>query len=60
MSIDPVILFFLLGVLARLVKSDLRMPEPIYEALSIYLLLALGLKGGVELARHANRSMRRR
>ena len=52
MSIDPVILFFLLGVLARLVKSDLRMPEPIYEALSIYLLLALGLKGGVELARH--------
>ncbi len=52
MSIDPVILFFLLGIIARLVKSDLRLPEPIYEALSVYLLLALGLKGGVELARH--------
>ena len=52
MSIDPVILFFLLGIVARLVKSDLRLPEPIYEALSVYLLLALGLKGGVELARH--------
>ena len=52
MSIDPVILFFLLGIIARLVKSDLRLPEPIYEALSVYLLLALGLKGGMELARH--------
>ena len=50
--VDPVILFFLLGIVARLVKSDLRLPEPIYEALSVYLLLALGLKGGVELARH--------
>ncbi len=52
MSIDPVVLFFLLGITARLVRSDLRLPEPIYEALSVYLLLALGLKGGVELARH--------
>lgn len=52
MSIDPVVLFFLLGIVARLIKSDLRLPEPIYEALSVYLLLALGLKGGVELARH--------
>ncbi|MBL8385806.1 MAG: sodium-dependent bicarbonate transport family permease [Burkholderiales bacterium] len=52
MSLDPVILFFLLGILARLVRSDLRLPEPLYEALSVYLLLALGLKGGVELARH--------
>jgi len=52
MSIDPVIPFFLLGILARLLKSDLRLPEALYEALSVYLLLALGLKGGVELARH--------
>jgi len=48
---DPVVLFFLLGVLARLARSDLRVPEPLYDALSIYLLLALGLKGGAELAR---------
>ena len=43
MSIDPVIPFFLLGILARLLKSDLRLPEALYEALSVYLLLALGL-----------------
>ncbi len=52
MTLDPVILFFLLGLAARLLKSDLRLPEPIYEALSVYLLLALGLKGGIELARY--------
>jgi len=48
--IDVVVLFFLLGVLARLVKSDLRLPEALYETLSIYLLLAIGLKGGIELS----------
>jgi hypothetical protein len=56
-TIDPVVLFFLLGIVARLVRSDLRLPEPIYEALSVYLLLALGLKGGVELARHATAAL---
>ncbi len=49
---DPVVLFFLLGVAARLLKSDLKLPEALYETLSIYLLLAIGLKGGVELAKH--------
>ena len=49
--LDVVVLFFLLGVFARLVKSDLRLPEPLYETLSIYLLLAIGLKGGVELSK---------
>lgn len=49
--IDVVVLFFLLGVFARLVKSDLRMPEALYETLSIYLLLAIGLKGGIELSK---------
>lgn len=47
---DPVVLFFILGVAARLLRSDLRVPEPLYDALSIYLLLALGLKGGTQLA----------
>jgi hypothetical protein len=50
MSLDPVILFFALGVLARLAKSDLRLPEALYETLSIYLLVAIGLKGGAQLA----------
>ena len=49
--LDVVVYFFLLGVLARLVKSDLRLPEALYETLSIYLLLAIGLKGGIELSR---------
>ena len=49
--IDVVIFFFILGVIARLAKSDLRLPEALYETLSIYLLLAIGLKGGIELSR---------
>ncbi|MBS1163915.1 MAG: permease [Burkholderiaceae bacterium] len=49
--IDVVVYFFLLGLVARLVKSDLRLPEALYETLSIYLLLAIGLKGGIELSR---------
>lgn len=46
---DPVILFFLLGLVAGLARSDLRLPPAIYELLSILLLLTIGLKGGVEL-----------
>jgi uncharacterized protein len=51
--LDPLVLFFALGFIARLAKSDLRLPESLYEALSIYLLLAIGLKGGVEIARQS-------
>ncbi len=50
--IEPVILFFLLGALAGFVRSDLKIPGILYESLSIFLLLAIGLKGGVELARY--------
>jgi hypothetical protein len=49
---EPVVLFFLLGVIAGLSRSDLKLPAAVYEALSVYLLLAIGLKGGVELAKH--------
>ncbi|WP_404382965.1 sodium-dependent bicarbonate transport family permease [Caenispirillum salinarum] len=48
--VDPVILFFVLGVAAGLMRADLRLPAPVYEFLSFLLLLAIGLKGGVELA----------
>jgi len=48
---DAVVLFFVLGVAAGLAKSDLKLPPALYDALSIYLLLAIGLKGGVELAK---------
>jgi hypothetical protein len=50
-SLDPVILFFLLGLIAGLARSELRLPAAIYDFLSIALLLAIGLKGGVELAK---------
>lgn len=48
--LSPAILSFALGIVATLVRSDLRFPEPLYQALSIYLLLAIGLKGGAALA----------
>ncbi len=52
-ALDPVILFFLVGAAAGLARSDLRIPSAIYDFLSIYLLLAIGLKGGVELAQYS-------
>ena len=48
---DPVIWFFALGLVAGLAKSDLRMPPAVYDLLSMLLLLTIGLKGGVELAK---------
>lgn len=48
--LSPMALAFLLGIIATLVRSDLRIPDALYSALSIYLLLAIGLKGGAELA----------
>ncbi len=50
MTLDPVVLFFLLGVIGGLLKSDLELPKPFLEALTIFLLIALGLKGGVAIA----------
>lgn len=47
---DPAILFFLFGVLAGLAKSNLEIPQPISKFLSLYLLMALGLKGGFALS----------
>jgi uncharacterized protein len=48
---SPAVLAFVLGMLAVAVKSDLRMPDALYSSLTIYLLLAIGLKGGVELSK---------
>ncbi len=55
--IDAVVLFFILGVIARLGKSDLKLPQALYEALSVYLLLAIGLKGGIELNKQSLTAM---
>lgn len=48
--ISPVVLSFALGMIARAVRSDLEIPSAVYQALSIYLLFAIGLKGGVALS----------
>ncbi|MFY8044658.1 MAG: sodium-dependent bicarbonate transport family permease [Rhodoferax sp.] len=50
MGIDPVVGFFVLGVVAGLLGSDLKLSSGLYETLTIYLLLAIGLKGGFELS----------
>ncbi|HYO44773.1 MAG TPA: sodium-dependent bicarbonate transport family permease [Candidatus Limnocylindrales bacterium] len=48
--LSPVVLAFVLGALATRLGSDLRVPDALYESLSLYLLLAIGLKGGVALS----------
>lgn len=48
---SPVVLAFVLGIIVKLIKSDLDFPKPLYQSISIYLLLAIGLKGGVELSK---------
>ena len=57
MGLDPVVLFFLFGLIAGLVKSELKLPPALYETLSILLLLAIGLHGGVELAEQASAAL---
>ena len=47
--VSPPVLAFVLGLLAVSIKSDLRLPEAFYQAISIYLLLGIGIKGGVAL-----------
>jgi hypothetical protein len=49
--LDPAILFFVFGLLAGVIRSNLEIPAPIARFLSLYLLMALGLKGGFALAR---------
>ena len=48
--VDPAILFFVFGVFAGAVRSNLEIPKSIAKFLSLYLLMALGLKGGFALA----------
>lgn len=49
--LDPAILFFVFGLVAGALRSNLQIPEPIVKFLSLYLLMALGLKGGFALAK---------
>lgn len=47
--LDPAVLFFVFGILAGTVGSNLRIPDQISKFLGLYLLMALGIKGGVAL-----------
>ncbi len=47
--LNPPILFFFLGMLAVFCKSDLEIPAPLPKLFSLYLLVAIGFKGGYEL-----------
>ena len=55
---SPVVLAFALGLFARAVRSDLEIPNQIQTYLSIFLLLAIGLKGGVRGMPLSSRSLR--
>jgi hypothetical protein len=47
---NPTLLFFLLGIFATIIKSDLEIPESSSKFISLYLLFAIGFKGGQELS----------
>ena len=51
--LTPPLLFFALGALAQVARSDLKFPADLSRALSIYLLIGIGLHGGQELAHAA-------
>ncbi len=50
--LSPIVLSFVLGVGAALARSDLSVPEAVAKGISIYLLFAIGFKGGVSLSDH--------
>ncbi|MEL7181700.1 MAG: sodium-dependent bicarbonate transport family permease [Pseudomonadota bacterium] len=50
--LSPIVLSFILGLSAALVRSDLSVPEAVAKGISIYLLFAIGFKGGASLAEH--------
>lgn len=49
MSIDIVVAFFFLGALSVFLRSPIKFPEGLYQGLSLFLMLAIGLKGGIAL-----------
>lgn len=49
--LSPVVLFFVLGLMAALAKSEVAVPEAFAKGIAIYLMMAIGLKGGVEMSK---------
>jgi hypothetical protein len=57
MQIDVVAAFFILGAVAHLLRADIRFPAGLYQGLTLFLLVAIGLKGGIALRQHADLSL---
>ena len=49
--LSPIVLFFVLGLSAALMRSQMTVPESFAKGLAIYLMMAIGLKGGVEMSK---------
>lgn len=49
--LSPVVLFFVLGLVAALARSDMAIPESFSKGIAIYLMMAIGIKGGVEMSK---------
>lgn len=49
---DPVVYFFIFGIIAGALKAPIRLPKKVYQFLSAYLLLTIGLKGGLEISKN--------
>ncbi len=54
MQLDIVIAFFILGAIARMLRANIVFPESLYQTLTLFLMLAIGLKGGIALSEHAS------
>lgn len=53
MQIDIVVAFFMLGFVAQLLKAPIQFPEGLYKGIILFLLLAIGLKGGIALSEYS-------
>lgn len=54
MQLDIVIAFFLLGIVAKLLRANIQFPTSLYQSLTLFLMLAIGLKGGIALAENSD------
>ncbi|MBU2713912.1 sodium-dependent bicarbonate transport family permease [Zooshikella harenae] len=57
MQLDVVVAFFILGIIAKLMRAELVFPKGLSQTLTLFLMIAIGLKGGVALADHADSSL---
>ena len=54
MVIDAVVAFFILGIVCQLLGAKMAFPEGLYKTLSMFLMIAIGLKGGIALQQHVD------